>query len=1252
MALIHLFDGINHKTSYTFNGRLRDHIKGVDWENSVILRGGYRISPDYELQSDDVIFVRKTPGVDALIFVTAVAVVYAGARLGEELYNQRKQLNQMESALKASKATGDTTNKLPFVKGARNQAATGNSFPFILGTTLMTPYRLCPAHYTIAGERGTEQYYNVVLEVGYNNLLINKVKLGETTIKDFSGTTTPQNGSYTWDAGTYYDERNVIEIRQTGAFTDDNFNKKIVCTELSSEIPHRHAVNDPAENARIEAEWQAGVVQELPTNAKSVELIVLFDGLQKYDDGWKEQTITLQPQWTNKENPTENDWVNFTTGFIQNGTASNTFTYNTKEQMRYVATQTFTAAQAYGKTMKIRVRRTTPKAESSAKDSVYLLAVQTTCYDAKKSSVSSLVTADVLEENARDKCCRIGVRIAANLNTDGMLDAISVIASGCARTWNGTAWSQTKTPTSNLAAWELELLTTPHHAPSQYDDSELDLDTFGALYEYCEEMGFKADGVIDKSTRKKNVLDTLCKNSNSALVYNTLSGLMEVAINNGRDYSVALLNSENIVSISTVKQFKRKTDGKKVTYINGAAGYDVDSVIFMRDGGAYDPTSDTLTETALEFITSYEHAFKYAWRQMAEELAQPRIVTVKAGRESAYYPLYSRVDLQHKSLKIGLAHGVIKALVWNNSYLQKIILDGSVTFPTGTSCGVIINCVSSTGRGVLPLKVSGTGKTSELTVETTLRSNADVIPSAGNLLSFGELDSDGGFTTVTSQMLITNTEETDDGFNLTLIDYNDAIYEYGTLPTYKSNLTQRPNNSTKTISEQRDVATLGDVQATTSGAVQAAVDTVTKGYRFTNIYKVRPVESTLDEIIAKIDSDAKNSSASISMSEEEILIQVEDTAKGLRGLIDIQAGAVQALVEGGGASGQMSLSLNLPVMINAAKRAELITASSEEKVNAVYALVEGTTDYAIKSNASNSAVKALWDDAVAGGLIASQIVLSADQINLAGKTVYTATKTDSVAAAAQSAAESTAASDATSKRNEMAQKMGYASYDAMVTAASQGKTIIDGGYLRTALIQVQNLLAQNITLQANGYIQSSNYAESSGTPTAGFKIDAANNIINAVGGVFRNIDVTGTITATEGRFSAGLGEIIDLTFLGKDDPESVVTLSLEEEISNPCGLLVVCTGNEYVNTGSSMFPLWVPLSKNFTFYFYGYSSTPIGIFINNNTLFLQKIFGDRNFLSVVTPQYSSERKYLQITNRPGNTGTYERHARIFNLKIW
>jgi len=1014
MALIHVFDGLNHNTSYTFNGRLRDHIKGVNWENSIILRGGYRVDADYEVQPDDIIYVRKTPAAATTVAIVAIAAVAitAGVVAGVSIYQQKQAEKEMEAAQKAAKAGAEQTGKLPFVKGARNQAATGQTFPYIIGETLFTPYRLCPAHYTIAGTKGEEQFYNVVLECGYNNLVIDKIKMGETVIKAFNGDA-PQNGEYSWDEGTYYDERNKIEIRQTGDFINADFNEKIVMTELTEEIPHEHASSDPDENARIEAKWQAGVVQELPSRPMKVELIALFDGLQRYDDGWKSQTITLQPQWTNNPDAASPTWHDFDTGFIQNGTASNEFTYNTKQQMRYSAVQTFTAAQAYGKKISVRVRRTTPKAESNAKDTVYLLAVQTTCYDAKKSTSSSLVAAKVLEDAERDKCTRLGIRVAANANTRGNLDAFSIITRACARTWNGSAWTSARTPTSNLAAWVLEIMTSSKHAPSKYEDSELDLATFGEWYTYCQTQGFRADGVICRPTKKKSIIETLCRNGNAALVFNPMTGKIEVAIDNGRDYSIALLNSDTIQTISTTKEFKRKTTGKKVTYVNKDEDYDADSVIFMRDGGDYDPQTDTLTQTALEYITTYQHAFKYAWRQMAEEMAQPRVATVKVGREAAYYPIFSRVELQHKSLKIGLSHGKITGLKWQSGLLKEIYIEGTVTFPANVACGVIINCVSDSGRGLCALKVTGTGTTSTLTVTTTIRQSADIIPRAGDYFSFGKLDNDGNFTTVTNTMKITNAEETDDGYTLTLVDYNAALYTYGTLPEYKSNLTKTPDGSKKTVESQRDYVQQGEAEALASGAVQAAVDTTIKGVRFTNVYKVKPVEMSLEEIVAKMDADARNASASISISEDAILLkvedldeqqrafisltksqilaQVDDMAQELTGLIDVQAGAVTALVEGGGAAGQMSLSLNLPVMIDANKRAQFVAASTEAKVAAVYAQLEGTSGagirYAIKGNASNAAVKALWDDAVAGALIASQIDLTATQIHINAQNV-------------------------------------------------------------------------------------------------------------------------------------------------------------------------------------------------------------------------------------------------------------------------
>lgn len=433
--------------------------------------------------------------------------------------------------------------------------------------------------------------------------------------------------------------------------------------------------------------------------------------------------------------------------------------------------------------------------------------------------------------------------------------------------------------------------------------------------------------------------------------------------------------------------------------------------------------------------------------------------------------------------------------------------------------------MNANGAAPVALKVDGTGTTRELEVLTTYSASATHQPEANNVVSFGELDANGEFTKVIHEYVITRIARTSDGFNLDLQEYNEAIYNPGTIPAYKPLVNNTPVIANDNIPpdsvthEELDQA----VTAVNGDVVQAAVDTIQNGYRFTNIYNVRPVTDTLEEIVARMDDDAKNQSASISMSEEEILIKVEDLdaqqrayidltkdeilaevddmARELVGLIDIQAGAVTALIEGGGAAGQMSLTLNLPIMIDAAKRAQLIAASSEAKVNAVYGLVEGTSYYGIKGNASNAALKALWDDAIAAGLIASQIDLTATQISINAQNV----KID-------------------------------------------GETIINNANkIKAALIDVENLLATNVTVKDKGVLKSANYngtinsnGEIASYGTTGWAIDHAGNT-DFAGGHF-----SGEISSTEAIFQNDcLMPIVEL--LQQSDSYAPTTINMTSE---------------------------------------------------------------------------------------------------------
>ena len=463
----------------------------------------------------------------------------------------------------------------------------------------------------------------------------------------------------------------------------------------------------------------------------------------------------------------------------------------------------------------------------------------------------------------------------------------------------------------------------------------------------------------------------------------------------------------------------------------------------MRSGKEYNPETDTITTTALKYITDYKMAYKYVWRQMAEEAASPRTVVVKVGAEGAYYPLFSRVEVQHRALPVGLSHSVVKEVTWWGGLLKTITLDGYVDFPQGKRCGVLVHCIDNKGHGICAVEVAGVGKTDTLKVVSKVRQSADSIPHSGDVLSFGILDADGGFQAVTRTMKIVNIEPADHGYSLTLKDYNPALYEYGKLPEYKSNITYIPDGNPKPHTPDKGYVTRDELKKVNEQAVkqaaleaaakaaQAAIDVIARGDTFSDVFQLNGYGTSLEALIDKMDEDARNAKDGLSITKDEILLKVSDTEDALRaylkltkkailarveddknqlnstilqtkeailaqvqddknqllGKLDVQAGALHALVAGGGAEGQMALTLNLPVMIDEATRNKLIEASSLEKVNAVYAKVQDTDYYGIKPDAG-AAIKPLWEDARRAALLASQISLEADQIQFKSDNVF------------------------------------------------------------------------------------------------------------------------------------------------------------------------------------------------------------------------------------------------------------------------
>lgn len=1080
----------------------RANFPKIDFENAVLIINGKISNPDTIIQDGDVVTLRQIPGdlTETPWWVATFFIPFGFIIQPAQIaYKAKQQAEEAERELEKIKKLTNSANidNSPFLRGASNTIATGKSQPYFCGRNFLTPYLFSQPFYKISGTDGaTQEVYNI-LECGFKGIVINKLGIGDTVIKTFSDSK-PQNGVYSIDEGIFANGQ--LEIRQDGSLfsTLTELNRKIKSNVINQEI---------AKDFEVTAGTKEHTIITLDPNAKDVDICINFPyGLYTYNDNNDriQAEVTITPEYSLDGGST---WTQFT--FNQNGTQSNVFNRNETKSMRFIATHEFTLAdyqalvtnnQTY---VLIRLRSNAPDDQKTRAD-CYVYYYQSHVFDPLKSSTpagviddggtAGLVDCLNVEDKERAYSCIAGFKLTATTNNEKKLTQINIIATSTARTWNGSDWIEPKAPTRNPAAIALEIYTSDIHPASKYSDSEIDLDAFGALYEYCENNNIYFDDLITQAQKKDAEIQRIADVCGCAF-YKDIYGRISVAIDQAQENAIAVYNPQNIISLTNKKTFARRVDALRIKYIDSTNDtYKQNTYTVTRLDNGQPVTIDEnsiIKEIEVKGITRQSQIVKYARRLMAIDELRPITTTLKIGAEGVYFTPYAKIGIQDPSINRDAQDAVVASVTYKSGRLKKIILKNPVTFTDPLKLyGVVINTVNANGAVPIALKVNGTGTTRELEVITKYTAAETHQPEANNVVSFGELDVNGEFTKITHEYVITRIARTDGGFNLDVQEYNEAIYDAGLIPAYKPLVNNTPIPAAGEIPansvthEELDKA----VTAVNSDAVQAAVDTTIKGVRFTNAYKVKPVELSLEEIVAKMDADARNASASISISEDEILLQVSDMERELVGLIDIQAGSVTALVEGGGASGSMSLSLNLPVMIDATTRTKLVNASTEEKVAAVYAQLEGTSGegirYAIKGNASNAAVKALWDDAVAGALIASQIDLSATQINVAAEHVVITGQ-----------------------------------------GSSQGQTIIDGDYLRTSLIDVQNILTKNITVKDKGVLRSSNYngtIDENGNITAygsaGWAIDHAGKSdfvdINATGGKFNKVSVSGFISAS------------------------------------------------------------------------------------------------------------------------------------------
>jgi hypothetical protein len=519
--------------------------------------------------------------------------------------------------------------RLPSIRGSRNQGVPWGPIPVLLGRHYMAP-PLATRPY--AELRGDEQYFRQLFVLGYGPMALTDIRIGETPIGDFEAVTQ--------------------QVRASGAQLSQPVT--IVPNVVDEEV-----VNVKLDNTFISR------TTSLETTEISVE-INFPRGAVRFDDEGNRQNTSVEVVVQCKP---------FTGG---SWATVHTFTVTSRDskQIRKAVTFTPPATDAAGQ-YDVQVRRVTALNEDNNKisDDVYW------------ASMRSFVNQDPVNNNLHGTVARMGLQIKATDQLNGAVSQLNMVGSAIVPDYVGTgsgssAWVAGET--QNPASLYLYVLRG-NAAARPVDDGEIDWATFESWHAFCETNDFKYSDYVQSKTSVSELLTFIAGAGRAQPARR--DGKYSVIVDRPRSTAVQMFTSRNSHGFSATKVFGDEPHALKIQFVNEDNGYQPDECVVYADG--YSIGNATQFETiTLRGVTRYNQAWKEGRYRMAVRKLRPEVYTLNVDIEHFVATRGDLVKVQSDVILVGITSGRVKGLVTSGSDITGIEIDEAVSPPVGETCAV------------------------------------------------------------------------------------------------------------------------------------------------------------------------------------------------------------------------------------------------------------------------------------------------------------------------------------------------------------------------------------------------------------------------------------------------------------------------------------------------------------------------------------------------------------------------------------
>ena len=346
------------------------------------------------------------------------------------------------------------------------------------------------------------------------------------------------------------------------------------------------------------------------------------------------------------------------------------------------------------------------------------------------------VGGNVVDTDILPKVNQIAFEATAYKGLSGTIKKFNYIAQARIPVWNGEDWS-TIQESENPAAIIRYLLTDELVNPRPISPDLIENESLVMLYNWCEEQGYKASGIVAEPTKTMDVINEILKNCQGAMIP-LLNGKHTFAIDGNPKTPRGMFNQHNSWDFTWSPNVGRLTEAIRASFTS-SEDYTQDEVtVYWYDGGVHEEIKEGTTDSDyllvkkdLKYVTDKASVIKSIKYELYCTQKKRNNFEFSVNLEALNMTLLDRVYVCNSANMQNESTGLIKRVVTKDGNITAFELYSDVEIPENAK--IIIRSLNyETQTPVINIyDVLNTGRANIVNIESV--PNTGIIQGAGEI---------------------------------------------------------------------------------------------------------------------------------------------------------------------------------------------------------------------------------------------------------------------------------------------------------------------------------------------------------------------------------------------------------------------------------------------------------------------------------------------------------------------------------------